>query len=240
MGTMGGKSKEKQRQRQTSPNTCAKHRPTRMIRACFARRGGGRRHARKSKKETTPKPTKNETNEKEDARLEKVPIFQYDLRFARRVCYIGRFLSLNKEFPHILYLGKFRDSPPFKKKLKICSWLAPFLRAFARYAPPHTPRAGFRLRWLALARVCSRWLALLRVFSRCLALTRACSLALSRAKSPWLALARSDPQSLVPPLGRVLACSPVPRPCPLRLRALAGRESRPLARSNSHEEVANS
>ena len=122
-------------------------------------------------------------------------------------------MSLNKGFPHILYLGEFRDSPPFKEKLKICSWLAPFLRAFARYAPPHTPRAGFRLRWLALARVCSRWLALLRVFSRCLALTRTCFLALSRANSHLLALARSGPQSLVPPLGRVMACSPPPLGC---------------------------
>ena len=195
--------------------------------------------AKKQKKKQPQNQQKNETNEKEDARLEKVPIFQYDLRFAPRVCYRGRFLSLNKGFPHILYLGKFRDSPPFKKKLKICSWLAPFLRAFARYAPPHTPRAGFRLRWLALARVCSRWLALLRVFSRCLAVARACFLALSRATSHWLALARSGPQSLVPPLGRVMACSPPPT-LPLRLRALAGRESRPLARNNSHEEVANS
>lgn len=145
---------------------------------------------------------------------------------------------MNKGFPHILYLGKFCDSPPFKKKFKICGSLAPFLRAFARYAPPHAPRASSRLRWLPLARVCSRWLALLRAVSRWLALARACFPALARASLHWLALARAGPQSLAAPLGRAMACSPVPPH--IRLRPLAGRQSRPLVRSNSHEEVANS
>ena len=113
-----------------------------------------------------------------------------------------------------MYLGKFCDSPPFKKKFKICGSLAPFLRAFARYAPPHAPRASSRLRWLPLARVCSRWLALLRAVSRWLALARACFPALARASLHWLALARAGPQSLATPLGRAMACSPVPPPPP--------------------------
>ena len=90
--------------------------------------------------------------------------------------------------------------------------MAPFLRAFARYAPPHAPRASSRLRWLPLARVCSRWLALLRAVSRWLALARACFPALARASLHSLALARADPQSLAAPLGRAMACSPVPPP----------------------------